>query len=226
LSGKIPVITHDDGVVMDIELEEDILKKNTDQAKENRRLLDQHHIKAIDVMGSIGSGKTSLIGNLCSRLKDKHKIAFIAGDLTTTIDADRVKMHAVETVQLNTGKECHLDALLVRNALKKINLNAIDLLIIENVGNLICPAEFNLGAHLRIVIISVTEGPYMVVKHPYIFMDANITVINKIDLAEAMDVDPDKLVKDALTINPKITAVKTSVKTGEGIDNLIKALEL
>jgi hydrogenase nickel incorporation protein HypB len=115
---------------------------------------------------------------------------------------------------------------MVQSALSQLDLSVLDLVIIENVGNLICPAEFNLGAHLRIVIISVTEGPYMVVKHPYIFMNANITVINKIDLAEAMDVDPDKLVKDALTINPKIIAVKTSVKTGEGIDNLIKALEL
>lgn len=220
------VVEPEEGEVFDIELEEDILKRNQELADDNRRILNEHAIRAIDVMGSIGSGKTSLIESLIDRLKGKHKIAMIAGDLTTTIDADRIERHDVISVQVNTGKECHLDANLVRKALAKLDLGKLDILFIENVGNLICPAEFDLGSHTRLVVISVTEGEYMVVKHPYIFMASDVAVINKIDLAEAMGVDPDKLMKDARAINPKIKTVKTCLKTGEGITEAVKALGL
>jgi hydrogenase nickel incorporation protein HypB len=177
-------------------------------------------------MGSVGSGKTSLIEATVERLKGKYRIAMIAGDVATTIDADRVERHGVPTVQINTGKECHLDANLVDKALGRLNLGDLDLLFVENVGNLICPGDFPIGAQKRVVVVSVTEGPYMVVKHPLIFQIAHVAVINKVDLATAMGVDPDMLARDASRVNSKIKVVKTNARTGQGIDAFIEALAL
>jgi len=212
--------------VFDIELNIDILKANQKLAEENRKLLQKNGVKTIDVMGSIGAGKTSLIEKLVEALKDKYRIAALKGDLTTTIDAEQIAKYGVEVVPINTGKECHLDANLVKKALKRLDLTKIDLLFIENVGNLICPAEFPLGSQKRIVIISVTEGPYMVIKHPFIFTDADVAVINKIDLAKAMQVDVKKLEKDIKAINPNAKVAFTNCRTGEGINTVIEALRL
>lgn len=223
---KNEVIEPDEDLILDIELEEDLLKKNQELAEENRERLREAGVRTIDVMGSIGSGKTSLIEGIADTLKDECRIAMIAGDVTTSIDAERVRRHGVESIQVNTGKECHLDANLVRKALDKLNLAEIDLLIIENVGNLICPIEFDLGADTRIVVVSVTEGEYMVLKHPMMFRGCKILVINKIDLAEAMEVNPDTLADQAREINPSIKVVKTSLRRGEGIKDVVKALSL
>jgi len=212
--------------VFDIELNIDILKANQKLAEENRKLLQKNGVKTIDVMGSIGAGKTSLIEKLVEALKDKYRIAAFKGDLTTTIDAEQIAKYGVEVVPINTGKECHLDANLVKKALKRLDLTKIDLLFIENVGNLICPAEFPLGSQKRIVIISVTEGRYMVIKHPFIFTDADVAVINKIDLAKAMQVDVKKLEKDVKAINPNAKVAFTNCRTGEGINTVIEALRL
>jgi len=127
-------------------------------------------------------------------------------------------------VQVNTGKECHLDARLVERALDEMDLEATDLLFIENVGNLICPGEFPLGAHRRMVVVSVTEGPYTVVKHPYIFLDADLVVINKVDLAEAMRVDPQELARQVATIKPGLQVVYTNCITGQGLEQVVQAL--
>jgi hydrogenase nickel incorporation protein HypB len=204
----------------------DILKVNEKLALKNRELLRKHNVKAIDVMGSIGAGKTSLIEKLVQALKTKYRIAVFKGDLTTTIDAERIGRHGVKVVAINTGRECHLDANLVAKAVQRINLEDIDLLFIENVGNLICPAEFPLGTEKRVVVVSVTEGPYMVVKHPFSFMDADITVINKKDLAKVMKVDIRKLETDVKEIKPDVNVVVTNALSGEGIQELVKALEL
>lgn len=212
--------------VFDIELNIDILKANQKLAEENRKLLQKNGIKAIDIMGAIGAGKTSLIEKLVKALKNKYRIAAFKGDLTTTIDAEQIARHGVEVVPINTGKECHLDANLVKKALLRLDLTKIDLLFIENVGNLICPAEFQLGSQKRIVVISVTEGPYMVIKHPFIFTDADVAVINKIDLAKAMQVDIKKLEKDVKAINPNAQVAFTNCRTGEGINTVIEALRL
>ncbi len=220
------VIEVAEGEVFDIELEENLLRKNRELAEENRRLLDQHGVFAVDVMGAIGSGKTSLIGHLVRRLKGERRIAALAGDLTTTIDANRIEAQGAAVIEVNTGKECHLDANLVRKAIAELDLKKIDLLFIENVGNLICPGEFPLGSHKRIVVISVTEGPYMVVKHPYIFMDADVVAINKMDLSGAMGVDPRQLEGDALRIKPHLKVVQTNGLTGEGVDEVIRALAI
>ncbi|MHA1410560.1 MAG: hydrogenase nickel incorporation protein HypB [Candidatus Odinarchaeia archaeon] len=220
------VVVADDGEILDVEIEEDLLEANRNLANSNRKILQKHNIKTIDFRGSIGAGKTLLIEKLSAKLKDKYRISVIAGDVTTTIDADRIGRHGVKTVQVNTGKECHLDAMLIRRALKKIDLNNVDLLIIENVGNLICPSDFPLGADKNVTVISVTEGDSMILKHPMIFKDADVIVINKMDVAEVMGTNVDKLLSDANQINPKAKVVLTSAKTEQGLDDLIKALEL
>src|SRR5208282_3598508 len=135
-------------------------------------------------MGAIGSGKTTLIGRLVERLKDRFGVAVFNGDATTSTDADLIARQNVPVVQIATVNGCHLDANLVGKALHKIELDKVDLIFIENIGNLICPAEFPLGSRARIVVVSVTEGPYMVKKHPHMFLGADVVVINKIDLAE------------------------------------------
>jgi hydrogenase nickel incorporation protein HypB len=211
---------------VEIEPGMNILKVNEKLALKNRELLKKHNVKAIDVMGSIGAGKTSLIEKLVQALKKKYRIAVFKGDLTTTIDAERIGHHGVEVVAINTGRECHLDANMVAKAVERINLEEVDLLFIENVGNLICPAEFPLGTEKRIVVVSVTEGPYMVVKHPFSFMDADVAVINKKDLASVMKVDTKKLGIDVKEIKPDVKIVVTNALNGEGVEELIDALEL
>jgi hydrogenase nickel incorporation protein HypB len=195
-------------------------------ANENKKRLESKGVHAIDVMGSVGSGKTSLIKAMVSRLKKIHHIAVIEGDVTTTIDSDLIASEGVPTVQVNTGKECHLDANLIRKALDIMPLDKLDLIFIENVGNLICPAEFPLGSEKRLVVISVTEGPYMVLKHPMMFLDAQTVAINKIDLAGAMEVDPNKLSSDVARLNPKAATIHTSCRSGAGIDQVIQSLNL
>lgn len=220
------VVTSAEGEVFDVELEIDILRENQRLADENKKRLDANKIHAIDVMGSVGSGKTSLIKAIVSRLKNKHRIAVIEGDVTTTIDSELIASEGIPTVQVNTGKECHLDANLIRKALDRMPLDRLDLIFIENVGNLICPAEFPLGSDRRLVVISVTEGPYMVLKHPMMFLGAQVVAINKVDLAKAMDVEPEKLSADVAKLNPKAVTVPTSCKNGKGIEEVIKALGL
>ena len=223
---KKEVVRAEDGEIFDVELSENLLKANQRLAEENKRFLHENGVRAIDVMGSIGSGKTCLIEKLVQFLKSRYRIAVFKGDLTTTIDAELIARHGVESIAINTGKECHLDANLVKKALKKLDLKSIELLLIENVGNLICPAEFALGSDKRVVVVSVTEGPYMVVKHPFIFMETDVVAVNKVDLAKAMHVNVKQLEKDVKTINPKAIVVATNCRTGEGVDDVAKALEL
>ena len=219
-------MTSSEGEVFDVELEINILRENQRLADANKRRLDANKIHAIDVMGSVGSGKTSLIKAIVSRLKNELRIAVIEGDVTTSIDSELIASEGVPTVQVNTGKECHLDANLIRKALDRMPLDKLDLIFIENVGNLICPSEFPLGSDKRLVVISVTEGPYMVLKHPMMFLGADVVAINKVDLAKAMEVEPEKLSADVARLNPKAATVNTSCKSGKGIEEVIKALGL
>jgi len=220
------VIKADEDEVLDIELEEDFLKANERMAALNRRTFDRAGAKAIDFMGSIGSGKTSIIEKLVESLKDKYRIGVIAGDTATDIDAQRIGRHGVPSIQINTGKECHLDAPLVRKASKKLLREGVNLVFIENVGNLICPAEFPLGSHKRVVVVSVTEGEYMIKKKQDIFRVAEVGIINKKDMSGPMGIDPKALVDDARRANPKMAVVVTSTRTGEGIPELVSALGL
>jgi hydrogenase nickel incorporation protein HypB len=210
--------------IYDIELEHSLLEANEKLARENRALMDRHGITAIDFMGAIGSGKTTLITRLVEKVKDRIGVAVFNGDATTSDDADAIASQNVPIVQIATVNGCHLDANLVGKALNKIDLDHLRLICIENIGNLICPAEFPLGSKARVVVISVTEGPWMVRKHPHMFLGARIVVINKLDLAEAMGVSVDALTRDVHTLKPDIQVIPTSCKTGQGIDELASAL--
>jgi len=212
--------------IFDIELEKDLLAKNRGLAKENRKRFDRSKILAVDIMGSIGSGKTSLVKAVLKKLGMGRRAAVIAGDLTTTIDAERIEAEGARVIQVNTGKECHLDAHLIRQAIDRMKLDGVEVLFIENVGNLICPGEFPLGAHKRLVVTSVTEGPYTIIKHPYIFREADVIVLNKMDMAKAMKVNLSKLETDAREINPKASLIKTNALSGKGIPKIIEALGL
>jgi hydrogenase nickel incorporation protein HypB len=222
----LKIIRPDEGEIFDIELDEDLLRKNRELAEQNRKLLDSHKILAIDIMGSVGSGKTSLVVQLVKHLKGKYKIAALAGDTATTIDAEQIKSAGAEVLEINTGKECHLDANLVKKALGELNLKKINLLFIENVGNIICPADFPLGSHKRIVVLSLTEGPYVVLKHPFSFMDADVVAINKIDLSRATGIAPVEFEKQLHELKPSLKTVRTNCATGEGIAEVAKALGL
>jgi hydrogenase nickel incorporation protein HypB len=210
--------------IYDIELEHSLLEANAQLAKENRALLDRHGITAIDVMGAIGSGKTTLIGRLVEKLKDRFGVAVFNGDATTSDDANVIANQSVPVVQIATVNGCHLDANLVGKALKKTSLDNLRLIFIENIGNLICPAEFPLGSKARVVVVSVTEGPWMVRKHPHMFLGAELVVINKVDLAEAMEVSVSELTKDVHRLKPDIAVIPTSCKTGAGLEEVAAAL--
>jgi hydrogenase nickel incorporation protein HypB len=225
-SRKMKIVKSQGSEIFDIELEKDLLARNRNLARENRKRFDRSKVLAIDVMGSIGSGKTSLIKALLRRLGMGEAVAVIAGDLTTTIDARRIEEEGARVIQINTGKECHLDANLVRHAMDRMKLGGVRILFIENVGNLICPGEFPLGTHKRLVVVSVTEGPYTIIKHPYIFREADIIVLNKIDLAKAMNVSSSQMEEDARTINPCVPFVKTNAIKGTGIPKVIDVLGL
>lgn len=209
-----------------IDIRKDLFGANEDAAAVNAATFKDHGIKAFDIMGSVGTGKTQLIEALCDRLVEKYRILMVAGDLATTIDADRVASHNVDTVQINTGTACHLDARMVKLALRDVDLSKYQLVFIENVGNLICPAGYSLGVDKKIVVVSITEGPYMVRKHPLTVKRADIVVINKIDLAEAIGFDIDILVSDVREVDARLPIFKISAKTGKGISNLVTALEL
>ncbi|MFO8081252.1 MAG: hydrogenase nickel incorporation protein HypB [Armatimonadota bacterium] len=210
----------------DIVIDVDLSKRTSELADENLALLEEHGVRAIDVLGSVGSGKTTLIQQMVRRLRDDYRIAVIAGDITTRIDAERIEVEGVEVLQIQTGGACHLDGEIVRRALDRLDLDEIDLLIIENVGNLICPAAFPVGSHTRMLLLSVTEGPYMAVKHPIMVRQADVAVINKIDLAEAMEVDVDALAEDIRSVHPQITVASVAARAGEGIEDVIDALGL
>ena len=203
-----------------IEVEQDLIQANDELAYGNRKKLDEKNVFSVDLVGAVGSGKTSLLERLIDEMDED--ISVIAGDILSKYDAKRIENKNVPVKGLNTGKECHLDAHLVKHALDDVPLDDTTILFIENVGNLICPADFNLGAHIRTVIISVTEGDDTAEKHPMIFKTADMAIVNKVDLADAVGADADKMVNDIHKINPDIPVVKCSLKTGEGVSEIIE----
>jgi len=208
-----------------IEIGYDVLKANSEVANENRRLLDEHGVVALNIMGAIGSGKSTLIELAIEAIGGRYGIGTIAGDVVAEIDARRFKALGVPTIPLNTGRECHLDAHLVRHALTQLPLDEIDVLLIENVGNLICPADYRLGEHHRVVVVSVSEGDDIVVKHPMIFRECALAVVNKVDIAEAVGADADKMVSDVRRINSHAQVIKVSKVTGEGVEDWLGFIE-
>ncbi|MDY0129010.1 MAG: hydrogenase nickel incorporation protein HypB [Methanosarcina vacuolata] len=209
-----------------IDMGHDVYKANDKVAEKNRKKLDKYQVFSVNVMGAIGSGKTTLIEEAIRQLKDKYRIAVIAGDVIAEMDSSRFRKLDVPTIPVNTGKECHLDAKLVEKALDEIDLSNTDLLLIENVGNLICPVDFKLGEQLRVVIVSVTEGDDIILKHPMIFKTANLAVINKVDIAHAVDVDAEKMRNDILSLNPNVPVILTSKHDWESLETWISFIEL
>lgn len=204
-----------------IEVIQNVLEANETIANRNRQLLDRHKVFVINIMSAPGAGKTSLILETLTRLKGKLKIAVIEGDVASTVDAEKVESVATAVVQINTGKmpeSCSLMAVMIESALKDMPLNDIDLILIENVGNLICPAEFTLGEHKRVVISSLPEGDDKPIKYPLIFVDADAVTINKMDLLPYVDFDIAAFRRSVTGLNPKVEFFEVSCKTGEGID--------
>ena len=205
-----------------IELVQNILEANESIAAQNKRLLDEHGVFAINIMASPGAGKTSLILQTIARLKGKLRIGVIEGDVASTLDAEKVKNEAVGVVQINTRnmpESCSLIASMLDLALKKLPLEDIDLLLIENVGNLICPSEFVLGEHKRVVVSSLPEGDDKPIKYPMIFADADAVVINKADLLPYVDFDIAVFRRAIEGLNPKVKLFELSCKTGAGIES-------
>jgi hydrogenase nickel incorporation protein HypB len=207
----------------EVELEHNLFDANAKVAEQNRALLEKHGGAAIDFMGAIGSGKTTLITKLVEKLRPKIGVAVLNGDPTTTDDYDALARQEVPIIQIATHG-CHLDAQLVHQGLQKIELGKTALVFVENVGNLICPAEFPLGSKARVVVISVTEGPYMVKKHPHMFLGADLVVINKIDLAEVMGVSAQELTADVHRLKPGLKVIQASGKNGVGVDEIATIL--
>ena len=209
--------------VADVEVAKNIMDANKKLADKNKKNLEDKGIFCVDFVGAIGSGKTTLVEEIID--STDYKIGVLAGDVISKFDAGRIEKHNVPVVGLNTGKECHLDAHLVGHGIADLPLDDLDMLIIENVGNLICPVDFELGSHFRMVVVSVTEGDDTVEKHPIIFQTSDAVVINKVDLADAVGADADKMVNDALKLNPNIKVIKSRLKDGTGLDEIIKCIE-
>ena len=209
-----------------IHMGHDVYKANDKIAEKNRKKLDKHQVFSVNIMGAIGSGKTTLIEEAIRQLKDKYKIAVIAGDVIAEMDSSRFRKLEVPTIPVNTGKECHLDAKLVEKALGEIDLDNTELLLIENVGNLICPVDFKLGEHLRVVVVSVTEGDDIILKHPMIFKTTELAIINKVDIADAVNVDAEKMREDILSLNPNVPVILTSKHDWESLETWIDFIEL
>ena len=204
-----------------IEIVQNILEANESIARGNRDLLNEREVFAINIMSAPGSGKTSLILQTIARLKDKLKIAVIEGDIASSVDAEKVQDEASAVVQINTRnmpESCALIAAMIDQALKDMPLENIDLLLIENVGNLVCPSEFVLGEHRRVVISSLPEGDDKPIKYPMVFADADAIIINKMDLQPYVDFDISVFQRSIEGLNPGVKFFQVSCKTGEGID--------
>jgi hydrogenase nickel incorporation protein HypB len=198
-------------------VEEDALQQNNLLAERNRGFFEAKKILALNLVSSPGSGKTSLLEKTIVALKEKINIYVIEGDQQTMNDASRIDQAGAPVVQINTGNGCHLDAAMINKALKRLEVNNKGILMIENVGNLVCPSLFDLGEALRVVIISVTEGDDKPLKYPTMFETSHICVINKTDLLPYVDFDVEKVKEYALRVNPNLRFFEVSVKSGEGM---------
>jgi hydrogenase nickel incorporation protein HypB len=202
-----------------------ILEAQEKIAKVNRALFDSKGVFVINLMSSPGAGKTSLLERTIAALKDHFRIVVIEGDIQSQEDALRIKRLGVDAVQINTGGACHLDANMVQSALEQVSLDGCNLLIVENVGNLVCPAEFELGEHKKVMILSVTEGDDKPLKYPLMFQKSSVLIINKIDLLPYVTCDVDKIKRVVRELNPQIEIFEVSCKTGEGIDQWLEWLK-
>lgn len=208
-----------------ISIENKILSKNQTIADELRELFNQKRVLTVNFVSSPGSGKTSLLEKSLVKMKDKYKIAVIEGDLETENDADRIRKTGIQAYQIITKGDCHLEAVGIKKALEHFDLENLDLLIIENVGNLVCPSSFDLGEDFKVVVISTTEGEDKPAKYPSMIHVSSAIIINKTDLLPYVDFNVERCFEYAKKVNPNLEKFTTSCKTGEGIDEFVNWLE-
>ena len=203
---------------------EDALDANNTIARANRDDFDRHGVTVLNLMSAPGAGKTTLLERSIGEPLDGIRVGVLEGDVQGSIDADRLATLHVPVTQLNTGNgfggECHLDANMVRSALDQIALDELDMLVVENVGNLVCPAEFRIGEDARAMVCSLTEGEDKPLKYPLMFRACELVVVNKLDLLPHLDIDLDKLLYNIDAVNPGVRTIQCSAKTGEGVDRL------
>jgi len=210
---------------MEIKLVKDILAANEVIAAQNKELFAAKRVYVINLMGGAGAGKTTLLERTIDRLKGKRHMAVIEGDIATSRDAERIAAHGIPAVQINTGGECHLDGNMVRGGIGQMDLAGIDLLIVENVGNLVCPAEFNIGEDAKVMVCSVAEGDDKPLKYPLMFQVSSALLLNKMDLLPHVAFDVERFRADALKVNPRLEIIPLSCTTGEGLDGWLRWLE-
>lgn len=198
-----------------------ILEANDKLAEDNRKFFDDKGILVINLMSAPGAGKTTILTKTIAALKGKLNVAVIEGDIQGTHDAEQIGALGVPVVQINTGGACHLDASMISEALNELDITNVDVLIIENVGNLVCPAEFNVGEHMKIMLLSLTEGDDKPLKYPLMFQESSALLVNKLDLAPYVDADPEKIKNDALSLNSSLKIFGVSAKTQEGLDSWV-----
>ena len=206
---------------MKVSVVKNVLDANDRIAKENRELFDKNKVYVINLMSSPGAGKTSLVERTILALRDKYKIGVIEGDIQDTYDADRIAKLNIPVVQINTGGACHIDGNMIREALPTFDLSKTDLLIVENVGNLVCPAEFKIGENVKIMLLSTPEGADKPAKYPLMFQESAALLINKIDLMPYVDFDLEKAKHDALSLHQDLKIFEVSCKTAAGLDGWI-----
>lgn len=206
---------------MQINIARRIFETNDRVAERLRNVFESSGLLVVNVLGSPGAGKTSLIERSLEHLTNKLRVAVIEGDLATSLDADRLRRFGVPVVQINTGGLCHLDSAMIENVLSEFDLPTLDLLIIENVGNLVCPVRFDLGEACKIVVASLPEGDDKVAKYPTAFSSASVVVLNKIDLKNALNFDMDRFERDLLAVNPAVELFRVSCCTGIGLDRWV-----
>jgi len=202
---------------MKVQVVEDILSANEQLALKNRRLFDEKDVFVLNIMAAPGAGKTSVIESIIEALGGQARVGMVDGDVASTIDADRVARLGVPAVQINTGGACHLDANMIATALPSLSLDEIDLLLVENVGNLICPTGFDLGEHLKVMIASTPEGDDKPYKYPGMFTAVDALLLNKVDLLPLLDFDLDYFRHGVEVLNPGVPFFPLSCKTGEGV---------
>ncbi len=204
---------------MKVSIVRNILEANDRIAEQNRVLFQETGLLVINLMSSPGAGKTSLLEKTIGALKDDLRIGIIEGDIQSSEDAERIAETGVPVVQINTGGACHLDGNMIRETFEGFNFKEMDLLVVENVGNLVCPAEFKVGEDFKVMILSVTEGHDKPTKYPLMFRESEVLLINKIDLLPYVDCSSEKIKEDSLRINPDLTIFQISCKTGEGLED-------
>ena len=203
---------------MEVKVMQDVLGENDKIAESIHDKLAAHGIFVMNLLGSPGSGKTTLLERTLEKLAKEMKIAVIEGDLFTSKDADRIAKHGAEVIQVNTSGGCHLEAPMVEKALSDIDWQSMDMLVIENVGNLVCPAEFALGEQAKVTVLSITEGNDKPMKYPLIFKESSLAILNKVDLLPYTDFSVEEAVEDITTIHPGASVLSVSARTGEGLD--------